>query len=139
MAKGVDEDEHSIEMHLPYILQAMKNAPHPFTIVPVLVVSGLHSMLVADFFLSHARSESMTRGHPGQSLVAAPESVWPAVCKLLARPGKLFCDFVRLLPLGGALQFHILRPISGANLPGKLLSHLPPVATAQLTVIVCAL
>lgn len=35
MSKSVDEDEHSIEMHLPYIAKVMQG--HDFTVVPVLV------------------------------------------------------------------------------------------------------
>ncbi|XP_067000842.1 protein MEMO1 [Anabrus simplex] len=35
----VDEDEHSIEMHLPYIAKAMEDYKDSFTIVPVLVGS----------------------------------------------------------------------------------------------------
>ncbi|GFS28270.1 protein MEMO1 [Trichonephila inaurata madagascariensis] len=37
MTLGTDEDEHSIEMHLPFIAKVMEN--HSFTIVPVLVGS----------------------------------------------------------------------------------------------------
>lgn len=37
MDRQVDEDEHSIEMHLPYIYHIMQNRPAGFTIVPVLV------------------------------------------------------------------------------------------------------
>ncbi|EDV29191.1 uncharacterized protein TRIADDRAFT_37128 [Trichoplax adhaerens] len=38
MSKSVDEDEHSIEMHLPYIAQVMSSrSPDSFTIVPILV------------------------------------------------------------------------------------------------------
>eukprot|EP01137_Pigoraptor_chileana_P009188 Opistho-2@57078 len=36
MSKSTDEDEHSIEMHLPYIKKVMERQPQ-FTIIPVLV------------------------------------------------------------------------------------------------------
>jgi len=39
MSTEVDEEEHSIEMHLPYVYKAMAAARHSFTIVPVLVGS----------------------------------------------------------------------------------------------------
>ncbi|KAJ3392431.1 hypothetical protein HDU84_004137 [Entophlyctis sp. JEL0112] len=40
MSTEVDEDEHSIEMHLPYIKQVMSSKTNgPFTIVPILVGS----------------------------------------------------------------------------------------------------
>jgi len=39
MSEDVDEEEHSIEMHLPYIYKVMSAARHKFTIVPVLVGS----------------------------------------------------------------------------------------------------
>lgn len=35
MDLSVDEDEHSIEMHLPYIIHVMRG--RPFTLVPILV------------------------------------------------------------------------------------------------------
>ncbi len=37
MTQGVDEDEHSIEMHLPYVAHVLQHAPGPVTIVPVMV------------------------------------------------------------------------------------------------------
>mmetsp|Transcript_33027 Transcript_33027/g.78242 ORF Transcript_33027/g.78242 Transcript_33027/m.78242 type:complete len:299 (+) Transcript_33027:216-1112(+) len=37
MSERVDSEEHSIEMHLPYIYKVMEGAPHPYTIVPVMV------------------------------------------------------------------------------------------------------
>ncbi|CAH0390862.1 unnamed protein product [Bemisia tabaci] len=37
MSMNVDEDEHSIEMHLPYIAKVMEDYKDNFTIVPVLV------------------------------------------------------------------------------------------------------
>ncbi|XP_046849866.1 protein MEMO1-like [Xenia sp. Carnegie-2017] len=36
---NTDEDEHSIEMQLPYIAKVMEGCPHEFTIVPILVGS----------------------------------------------------------------------------------------------------
>jgi len=39
MDMKTDEDEHSIEMHLPYIAKVMENFRDQFTIVPVLVGS----------------------------------------------------------------------------------------------------
>ncbi|XP_075226694.1 protein MEMO1-like [Lycorma delicatula] len=39
MSLDVDEDEHSIEMHLPYIAKVMEDYKDAFTIVPVLVGS----------------------------------------------------------------------------------------------------
>ena len=37
MSQHVDEEEHSIEMHLPYIAKIMEEKKTAFTIVPVLV------------------------------------------------------------------------------------------------------
>ncbi|XP_022689490.1 protein MEMO1-like isoform X1 [Varroa jacobsoni] len=38
MSLGTDEDEHSIEMHLPYVAKVMERKTNgPFTIVPILV------------------------------------------------------------------------------------------------------
>jgi len=37
MSVSTDEDEHSIEMHLPYVAKVMENFRDQFTIVPVLV------------------------------------------------------------------------------------------------------
>ncbi|KAJ3076614.1 hypothetical protein HK102_005386, partial [Quaeritorhiza haematococci] len=37
MSHSVDEDEHSIEMHLPYVFKVMSGRSKPFTIVPILV------------------------------------------------------------------------------------------------------
>ena len=37
MSVSTDEDEHSIEMHLPYIAKVMENFRDQFTIVPVMV------------------------------------------------------------------------------------------------------
>lgn len=39
MSTSVDEEEHSIEMHLPYVAHVMKKAPHAYCIVPVMVGS----------------------------------------------------------------------------------------------------
>lgn len=39
MSLQTDEDEHSIEMHLPYIAKVMENYQDRFTIIPVLVGS----------------------------------------------------------------------------------------------------
>ncbi|XP_050314908.1 protein MEMO1 [Anthonomus grandis grandis] len=39
MDMDTDENEHSIEMHLPYIAKVMENYKHQFTIVPILVGS----------------------------------------------------------------------------------------------------
>lgn len=39
MDLDTDENEHSIEMHLPYIAKVMENYRHQFTIVPILVGS----------------------------------------------------------------------------------------------------
>ncbi|KAJ1527350.1 hypothetical protein HK096_010765, partial [Nowakowskiella sp. JEL0078] len=39
MSVDVDEDEHSIEMHLPYIYYIMERKGAPFTIIPILVGS----------------------------------------------------------------------------------------------------
>ncbi|XP_049815318.1 protein MEMO1 [Schistocerca nitens] len=39
MDMSVDEDEHSIEMHLPYVAKVMEDYKDSFTIVPVLVGS----------------------------------------------------------------------------------------------------
>jgi len=43
MKMSVDEDEHSIEMHLPYIAKVMQSKKDDFTIVPVLVGSTSHA------------------------------------------------------------------------------------------------
>lgn len=37
MSPKVDEEEHSLEMHLPYLVHIMSSAPAGFTLVPVLV------------------------------------------------------------------------------------------------------
>ena len=37
MSQSVDEEEHSIEMHLPYVAKVMESRRGQFTIVPVLV------------------------------------------------------------------------------------------------------
>ena len=37
MTQSVDQEEHSIEMHLPYIAKVMKERRDKFTIVPILV------------------------------------------------------------------------------------------------------
>lgn len=42
MSISVDEDEHSIEMHLPYIAKVMQSKRNNFTVVPVLVGSTTH-------------------------------------------------------------------------------------------------
>ncbi|GFR76870.1 mediator of cell motility 1 [Elysia marginata] len=39
MSLGTDEDEHSIEMHLPYVAKVMESRRGQFTIVPILVGS----------------------------------------------------------------------------------------------------
>ncbi len=39
MSRSVDEDEHSIEMHLPYVAKVMASRKDQFTVVPVLVGS----------------------------------------------------------------------------------------------------
>ena len=39
MSKRVDEDEHSIEMHLPYIAHQMQGTD--FKLVPILVISSV--------------------------------------------------------------------------------------------------
>ena len=39
MSERVDEDEHSIEMHLPFVQFVMAGAGRPYTVVPVLVGS----------------------------------------------------------------------------------------------------
>ncbi|XP_037954614.1 protein MEMO1 isoform X2 [Teleopsis dalmanni] len=56
MDAKTDEDEHSIEMHLPFIAKVMENFKDQFTIVPILVGSlnpdqeALYGNLLADFF-----------------------------------------------------------------------------------------
>jgi len=37
MSVSVDEEEHSIEMHIPYVRKVMEGAKHKWTIVPVMV------------------------------------------------------------------------------------------------------
>ena len=37
MSPSVDEDEHSIEMQLPFLAHVMSQRKEPFTIVPILV------------------------------------------------------------------------------------------------------
>ncbi|KAI9017474.1 MEMO1 family [Gaertneriomyces semiglobifer] len=37
MDQGTDEDEHSLEMHLPYIYKVMEGRKAPYTIVPIMV------------------------------------------------------------------------------------------------------
>jgi AmmeMemoRadiSam system protein B len=48
MDLSVDENEHSIEMHLPYIAEIMKSQRGSFTIVPILV-GALKSKKEADY------------------------------------------------------------------------------------------
>ena len=37
MSQTVDEEEHSIEMHLPYVAKVMESRRGHYTIVPILV------------------------------------------------------------------------------------------------------
>ncbi len=37
MSRDVDEAEHSIEMHLPYVAKAMESRRGQYTIVPILI------------------------------------------------------------------------------------------------------
>jgi AmmeMemoRadiSam system protein B len=37
MPLSVDEAEHSLELHTSFIASVMKNAPHDFTLVPIMV------------------------------------------------------------------------------------------------------
>ena len=39
MSERVDEDEHSIEMHLPFVQHVLGGSGHPYTVVPILVGS----------------------------------------------------------------------------------------------------
>ena len=39
MTQSVDEEEHSIEMQLPYVAKVMEGSRDSFTIVPILVGS----------------------------------------------------------------------------------------------------
>ncbi|KAJ3115316.1 hypothetical protein HK098_007000 [Nowakowskiella sp. JEL0407] len=39
MSQETDEDEHSIEMHLPYVYHVMQGKQEPFTVIPILVGS----------------------------------------------------------------------------------------------------
>ncbi|KAI8806570.1 MEMO1 family [Cladochytrium replicatum] len=48
MSVQTDEDEHSIEMHLPYIYKIMEGKSTPFTVVPILV--GALSTTKEEFF-----------------------------------------------------------------------------------------
>ncbi|XP_011211727.1 protein MEMO1 [Bactrocera dorsalis] len=56
MDMKTDEDEHSIEMHLPYIAKVMEDFKDQFTIVPILVGSlnpdqeALYGDLLANYF-----------------------------------------------------------------------------------------
>ncbi|XP_053946300.1 protein MEMO1 [Anastrepha obliqua] len=56
MDMKIDEDEHSIEMHLPYIAKVMEDFKDQFTIVPILVGSlnpeqeALYGDLLANYF-----------------------------------------------------------------------------------------
>eukprot|EP00493_Phyllostaurus_siculus_P026502 UN26847 len=42
MTISTDEDEHSIEMHLPYVAKVMESRKGKFTVIPVLVGSTDH-------------------------------------------------------------------------------------------------
>lgn len=42
MSQQVDEEEHSIEMHLPYIAKVMESKRGSFAIVPVMVGATSH-------------------------------------------------------------------------------------------------
>jgi AmmeMemoRadiSam system protein B len=48
MSKQTDEDEHSIEMHLPYIYKIMEDKAGEYTIVPILV--GALNRLREEFY-----------------------------------------------------------------------------------------
>ena len=54
MSLRVDEEEHSLEMHLPYIAHVMKG--HPFTLVPIMVGAidakseKLYGSLLSEYF-----------------------------------------------------------------------------------------
>lgn len=39
MSRDVDEEEHSLEMHMPYIYKMMERAKHAYTVVPIMVGS----------------------------------------------------------------------------------------------------
>jgi len=58
MSQKVDENEHSIEMQLPYIVKMMKNTP--FTLVPVLVgsLSNESEEQYAEIFAKYMLDES---------------------------------------------------------------------------------
>ncbi|KAI9599248.1 memo-like protein-domain-containing protein [Syncephalis fuscata] len=48
MSEGTDEDEHSIEMHLPYIYKMMESKKDEYTIVPILI--GALNRLREEFY-----------------------------------------------------------------------------------------
>ena len=60
MSVSTDEDEHSIEMHLPFIAHCMTAASQPFTIVPILVgsMSSSTELVLARLLLPYFRSPS---------------------------------------------------------------------------------
>nr|XP_054757924.1 protein MEMO1-like [Lytechinus pictus] len=60
MSVQVDEDEHSIEMHLPYIAKVMERRRGNFTIVPVLVgaLDGKKEQEYGRFFSSYLADPS---------------------------------------------------------------------------------
>ncbi|XP_063957606.1 protein MEMO1-like [Lytechinus pictus] len=60
MSVQVDEDEHSIEMHLPYIAKVMERRRGNFTIVPVLVgaLDGKKEQEYGHFFSSYLADPS---------------------------------------------------------------------------------
>ncbi|PSN42752.1 Protein MEMO1 [Blattella germanica] len=76
MNMSVDEDEHSIEMHLPYVAKVMEDYKDSYTIVPVLVGSltpekeamygRIFSRYLADpqnLFSVHSLQKSGSNGH----------------------------------------------------------------------------
>ncbi|KAJ9578101.1 hypothetical protein L9F63_025038 [Diploptera punctata] len=88
MNMSVDEDEHSIEMHLPYIAKIMEDYKDSYTIVPVLVGS-----LTPDKEAIYGRIFSRVPG----------------------RPTEPICNLIGFLSLGTSVPLHVLRPQLGGK------------------------
>ena len=98
MSIDADEDEHSIEMQLPYIAKVMQPARGNFTIVPVMVGS-LSPNSEAKYGKIFARYLQVNPLVPTVILNVKFE---------LSGPDGVFCHLLRLLPLGGQVPLHPL-------------------------------
>lgn len=89
MSMEADEDEHSIEMQLPYIAKVMESVKGAFKIVPIMV---------------------------GSLSTSAEAKYGKILAKYLEDPSNCFV-ILGLLPLGAEVPLHPLRPGPGRHLP----------------------